>query len=117
MNIRQYFDVEKPKRKVKEPAKKGTIDPKIVKAAVKKVSQSEYNHLKRNVEELQLRIAFFDKKIWEREEEFLEKFCHGAWSLIHTRYGEETFEFIYCTEEGQHMVDGIKYEELLEWIK
>lgn len=60
-----------------------------------------------------------EKIVFDNDNSFITRFCkfEQPYELIHIRFGSETIEFVYLTEEGQHIVDGIKWPAFEEWIE
>lgn len=57
--------------------------------------------------------------IFSNTESFCEKFCkiNDVMDLVSIRFSSQTVEFVYVSDEGQHFVDGIEWEELEAWIE
>ena len=57
--------------------------------------------------------------IYDNEESFLEKFgqMNDVWMLIEVSFDSERVKFVYILDSGQHIVNSIKIEELIEWMK
>lgn len=56
--------------------------------------------------------------IFSHTDEFVERFCKitDVMDLISLRFSSSAVEFVYVSNEGQHFVDGIDYEELEAWL-
>lgn len=56
--------------------------------------------------------------IFSHTDEFVERFCKitDVMDLISLRFSSNTVEFVYVSDEGQHFVDSIDYEELEAWL-
>lgn len=53
--------------------------------------------------------------VWAHHSAFEERFCRGE-EMIKLRLASETFEFVYMTGEGQHIVDGAPLSDLIEFL-
>lgn len=56
--------------------------------------------------------------IFDHTDEFVERFCKitDVMDPISIRFSSSTLEFVYVSDEGQHFVDGIDYDELETWL-
>jgi hypothetical protein len=56
--------------------------------------------------------------VYSNESAFLEKFAKGdAWTLTHVSWNEDNMNIVYILGGGQHVSDGFKMSEWLDWME
>lgn len=56
-----------------------------------------------------------EKAIFDHEETFMKQFTKMSGELIHVRFSSNTIEYVFIVDSGQHCVNGITWEDFIEW--
>jgi hypothetical protein len=70
-----------------------------------------------NLMQFRFECATIEGIIFKHEESFISTFCKHPCELIHVRLSSSTVEFVMLLNSGQHVIDGITWDQFTEWYR
>jgi len=71
-----------------------------------------------NIEQVREALDPYEKIVFDNSQSFIERFCgdHDVWDLTEIHFSSSEIKYVYVHFEGQHIVNGIDWDEFKEWL-
>lgn len=71
-----------------------------------------------NIDQVRNALDPYERAVYDNSESFIERFCgdHDVWDLTEIHFSSNEVKYVYVHFDGQHIVNGISWDEFKEWL-